>query len=581
MNFRFASGLLIVSATFVAPPAMGAHSLEQLLAMVPSESHAILIVSDLSRCSKDMESCLARMDRPETLMVGRPIDQLQSFLEIPSGFNETGAICAWTHDASWTALIPVTGGGDSIAALIESGGAAPVEANDRVIHMQRGEATLFVRRELVTHHESDYLLISTDLERASAYSIPTEGAWNAFSSIAGECGLALATTADIVIAVGPNSKTSALPAPFAAFSQLGEGYRGALLALDVDPMGLLVRAVVNADSGSPLANVFSGGVRSMAALTRLPKATPYAAVSVDIVGLGGGERFVSLAKSVDPEGKILPQWILARPDLVRWAQASAYPSKLGILAGGILNDSALVAGCNDPSALLEVMRHNVMGMSGTSGTFRTTATWTPEFEVKDNGVACAFGVKEEPLGPSEIPTAPESPSTEQFGGDAMAQMAKRVIYGSRGMHGLAHAHTDSLVVTFSQRPDVFGRAKKAVLAEGEALADDAVVRALANMAALDADLVAVIGIGPLARVVKQVSSAFGAPAESGPLGQVSTKTEPLYFALELQDGRAEAALIIPSSVLALGLQYAVTAMPSTPSPEDSDDPVVEVAPVVP
>ncbi|MDA0803445.1 MAG: hypothetical protein O2819_06785 [Planctomycetota bacterium] len=581
-----------------------AESIDSAITRVPPDVAWALIVPDLGVANKRLEECLARMNRPETAMIGRPIDQLQAFLEIPAGFDETGSLVAWSPTPSSAgggpgavesppviALVPIQAGVDPIGPLLDIGGATPVDGHDRLVSMTRGDRAYFVSRELVQTPRGSHLVVGSDAALVEGYALPTpplvfpvpanaastarlrshvgaaEVVFYSAAKASGTDALAGASGGPSPEVLGVSMDDSAMQA-IKALGELADGMQGAVTCFDIDPMALVVRWMMVAQPESPLAELLAGGVRAAPSLDRLPRATPYMALSVDLQGLGGATILRKLVAALGDTGKLAPDWLLEGADQVTWVQAAAYPSKLGILAGGVLNDSALVVGCQDPTAMLESMRVNVVSMSGVQGAMRREAVWEPDREVKDAGQAAAFTVKEMPMGPSELAElggtkeeVDDATVPQTVANDAMMIMARRMIFGSKGMTGLATTNDQALVVTFSQRPDVFRRAMEAVGGRGDRLAGDATVKALATMAALDGDVVAMLGIGQLSKVVRQVAGAFGGAGAGGPLDRISTRTDPVYATAEVGGGVIEAAVVIPASVMSLGLE-ALTVAPS-------------------
>ncbi len=586
----------------LSSPATGACAIgetaEDVMSRIPRDVTWAIIVPDLAATNRRLEECLARMNRPETAMIGRPMDQLQAYLEIPAGFDESGSLAAWMPALprgsdqataprepleTFMALVPLQDGVDPIGPLLDIGGATAATDHDGLVVVTRGEREFFIRRAPIDWRGAKHLVWGTDAVLVESYDIPenplslpdagTSSARRAEHVKASEVILVTATPAASASAVEaqlPGELDASARQAALALASLGEGIQGAVTCVDIDPMGVVLRWSMVATPGSPLATLLQGGERSASALNRLPQAAPYVAISIDVLGLGGAPALKHVLGLVDPTAQFTPPWLTVEAERVQWVQAAAYPSKLGVLAGGLLNDSALVVGCTQPVEMLEAMRANVMSMAGVRGAMRVDTTWEAEREVKDAGTAAAFAVKEVPLGPSELPDASDATAPDQVAADAMMQMGKRVIFGSKGMTGFAATIPNALVVTFSQRPDVFRRATEAAHGRGESLADESVIRALIKMAALDADISGVIGIGQLSRVVRQVAGAFGGAGSGGPLDRISTRTEPVYVAAEVGGGGVEAVAVVPASVLALSLDSITTGSRAAPRPEGAD-----------
>ena len=70
-------------------------SLEKTLEMIPEGALALGVVPRLDRLNDDMAEMLDAMNRPSTVLAGRPIEMLKAQMGISAGLNERGSLAAW------------------------------------------------------------------------------------------------------------------------------------------------------------------------------------------------------------------------------------------------------------------------------------------------------------------------------------------------------------------------------------------------------------------------------------------------------------------------------------------------------
>jgi len=294
------------------------------------------------------------------------------------------------------------------------------------------------------------------------------------------------------------------------------------------------------------------GEAGPAPFSLLPKAAIYGALSIDVRSVGGGAALKALAAAIDPTGAVMPTWLIDAAELVDGVQLGAYPSKLGVMAGGLLNDSSLVVVTKDPAAVQGIFKDRLMQMGGVAGGLKLTPTWEDARTLKDGTSAAAFELKPEPV-------ADDGQAREAAAG-AMQMLATQAIFGNRGMHGFARAGQGGLVVTYSQRPDVLTRATDAQAGRGATLADDAVVKSMMQWMVAKPDVVGLVGIGQLFKAARQIAGSFGGGADMLP--PVPSRAEPIGVALDVRGGRIEGAIVVPTAVLAAMAEYAADRGPA-------------------
>ena len=107
---------MVLALLAAAPCAAG--NAEAALAHVPPQAISFVVVPDLARAGADLSETLARMNRPETSVLGKPVEQLKGWLGVGEGFDERGSIVAYSTaiaeakvgepQAAWTLLLPAS-----------------------------------------------------------------------------------------------------------------------------------------------------------------------------------------------------------------------------------------------------------------------------------------------------------------------------------------------------------------------------------------------------------------------------------------------------------------------------------------
>ena len=535
-----------------AVPAARADRFADTLAIVPADAISVVAIPSLGVAGADIEQLIDRMGRAETVVGGKPIEQLKGLLGVTAGFDETGSMVAWhTRDRTLCLAVPSSDPAAFMAANLKPGPDGTMTFAGRAVHA----------RALAAH-----VLMSESKAAVDAYA-PGAGVMAAIAGASGERGIAVARAADMFawasgdaladaltqasqqaagVAAARGAGMPAVPVDSARVQALMQGLSSGLVAIDFDPLGVGVRAIATTKPDSTLATLMAGnGAADGAAtpsLAGLPKANFYVAAGVDIRAMGGGERFLELARAVGVEGDFLPEWIASQKDAIRAVRIAAYPSRLGIVAGGVLNDSACIIECDDPVALRDALRTALMGTEGKRDGLRYMPGWESDRKVKDELLADGFELKTEPLGPREAGDA-------DAGAMAIRQLGTQAIFGSRGMHGFMKAMParKALIVTFSQRPDVLTRAIAAVEG-GSSLGDDVVIKAMDPWLVERPQVVGYLALGQVVRAARQLAEMFGGAGDMIP--EIPARTEPIGGAMRFGGGTIEMAAIVPTGTVA-------------------------------
>jgi hypothetical protein len=558
---RFALGLaLLLTGATSATASTKLSELDQALALVPSDAIAFVLVPSPKRASDDLEQCIERMNRPEAALGGRPIDQLKARFGVSASFDDKGPVAlsvrapvAEGREPRMVLSLPTTDPKAFVAGNLRP---APDIAPDAY----RTSDDLVVYATLGAAH----VHLSTDPEAVRGFDAGA-GIAEPIRARLGARGAALLEKGDILTWAGRDAIRAATAsaseeaarqtpsdAPFAAqakemqatATRLLEGLENGLVVVDIDPLGLGLRSYATFAEGSELAGLAAGGKDRAGTFDRMPRSPFYAALRMDIDGLGGAAALERLLATV-PGQPTLPAWLERSKSAIRSMQLAIYPSRMGLAVGGLLNDSALFLETDEADAVRDGIRDAILATKGESGGLRREPRWEADRTLKSGEVTDAFEIVE-----TVIASKDTSPSDL-----SMQRIISQAIYGSRGFVGFVKRQRGGLVMTFSQRADVLERATK-VTGGAPSLGGDAQLAAyrewLIDRPELGgADIEGFLGIGQFGKLLQQIASLI--PGGEGiQLPQIPTSVEPVAAALEVDRGTVETAIVIPSGVLALG-----------------------------
>ncbi len=552
-----------IALTFIACASSSGDALDDVLAFIPKDAASLIVIPSLAKISGDIDACVAGMDRKETVIAGRPVDQLRGMLGIRESFDERGSMAAWTTS-------------------LPSGDAKPGEVRARpfVLLIPSEDPDAFVKANLAPGDDgvgtfrnekvysrtlAKHVIVSTSKTAVDGYDA-AGGIGSVLAKKIGERGMALAHGGDLVawasaIALAESQaaateqaqQSGQMPEGIAAgfagrtekFRELFAGVSDGLLVLDADALGLSVRAYSVYLPESELTKIASDAKpvtgNAAATLSGLPKSSFYLAAAIDAQALGGANKIDALTAALGVS-EFVPAWLSQAKEGVRSIRFAAYPSKLGILAGGALNDCAFLIETEQPQVIRDLFKSSLMAQAGKSDGVRKEPSWEDGRTLKNGTVADAFELKETPLGPSEAEGA-------DLSGVAMRQITRQAIFGSRGMHGFVKVMPKSVLITFSQRPDVLDRAISAANG-GDSLKDESVLVAMRPWLVPGAQVEAFISVGQILKVVKQIADSFGGGGMALP--SIPSRSPPIAIALRSDPQSFEAAVMIPTAVLAAG-----------------------------
>lgn len=551
-----------------------AQTFEKAMSLIPEYAVGMVAIPSLERLNNDLTDLLDRSGRSETVLAGRPIDMMAALVGFSAAFDDRGTFVAWWagdgKDEMLVFAVPVANSERFLSANLTRDEADAPNA------WRWGSGELVYARDLGSH-----VLLSASSDLVRTYDAG-KGLGPTLQEKLGDKGVALLEGADIAIwsgargleeirargeagaveAVDQDEEQDGRFSPEAIIEALararviGEGVEQVALGIDADALALSIKTYVRFDSESDLGRATVGGDSSVKGglLARLPENPYYAAVGIDIKGLGGVERFIDLAMLASIEDLTLPDWVVEMGAKLNGVQFAAYPSKLGLAMGGVLNDSSLVIESEDPSMLEALVEAAIKGANGNDGMIRRTTTWTNNKELKDGLVADEFTLK------TALRPKAERPEGARSGDFAMQNMINGLIFGSRGVQGLLKTTDDLMVVTFSRRPDVLERALAAATREG-GLGEDPVITAMRGWMLADPDIEVFIDVGRLGALARQLMKLI--PGVEETVIPFPEDMPPIGLALSLDGSTLETAAVLPSEVvgaaIGMGMQQALSA----------------------
>ena len=532
--------------------------------MAPVDAVSLAVVPDAQSLGEDMGELAAKLQRMQALTEMKPLDLLKSQLGVGPGMNDRGAFVAWfvvaaDQSLQWCALIPTTDSAQFLQANFE---ATPATAPD---------AFAWRGKTVYAKGIDGWVVVSQKADLARSY-VGKPGLVERLKKRLGERGFAILCDGDIGLWAGPqsladirnagqqtaeamdgatakpNEKNISNPDSKAEtkfdqqkssrdrVAKLMEGLTDGVTSIDVDPLGVLVRTYAVLDPASELGKSARGGVHTGANLNRLPRGPFVVAVSADMAGLGGTQAFLDLAAQV-PGGEQVPTWVEQNKNVASAIQFAIYPSKLGVVGGGLLNEAMLWIATADSAKAKSVLEQWMLSLSGEVDGQKRDATWEKDRVLKNGISTDAYAIKDIPLPKNGQPVRKSNP---------MERIVRSLMYGPKGPNGFVKTFPDGVFVTFSQRPDVIEKAANCATGTSS-LESDAVLTALRGWMMPKPDALAFVGVGSLLNVVRQAANAF--PIGGMEIPDAPPDLEPIAFALSVDGSKIETSTMIPTNVI--------------------------------
>ncbi len=569
----------LAAISLLSSLAVASEELDRALALVPDDAVSFVVWPSPKKSNSDCTGLLEQLGVGGAVIAGRPIDYFKASFGIGANFDETAPVVFFgvpgAANPSTPDLVFIVGTTDPTAFMQAN---LTPDGAPELNRFKTADGTLVsarVSEKCVIASPSAEALARYDMRkqpsiRDRVQRRMTAEEWGSLDR------------ADFVLWVNSDgmrvgSRIARENAPPEAdtttasnlANQVNEQLSDAVVALDVDPLGVWLRVIGIAKEGTPLAKLTATSESTAPArCDRLPGNPFYVAASVDCVGLGGSNALLDALALLGASRDAVPAWMLADAADVTGVQFAAYPSKLGVAVGGVLNDSALFIASRNPQGTLARMKEAFLALQGEAGGVKREPHWTDSKTLKSGAVASAFELKE-----TVVDLSKQAPGAEYF------RLGKQFIVGVRGFVGLAAATEGGVVVTFSQRPDVFGRAMAAGLAAGDApLSKDATIISMEEWLPPKRDVELMLGVGRLATLVTSIMESLGgvigqdAAASGMRIPTPDPSLEPVLMALEIGAGRVDGTMVLPAGVLkylssVYQQQARATAGAAEPSPQ--------------
>ena len=492
------------------------------------------------------------------MIAGRPIDLFKAQFGIGANFDESAPVIAYFIGKGEAATMVFVIGSTDPAAFMQ---ANMTPAGDAALGRYTSSLGMIVSARAVGNN----VIMSPSADAVAGYDASkpmgarfqarlTSEEWNSLD----RADLVYWVEADAMDALGKMMRLGSEELPIVAGSnavtaaanfdskKILEQLSDAVIAIDIDPLGVWLRTISIAREGSALAALTAARESSTSTkCLRLPGNPFYLAASIDCVGLGGVEALTDSMELMNIDRALLPEWIVSDGAAITSVQFAAYPSKLGVAVGGVLNDSALFIASKNPEGTLARMKASFLALKGEDGGVKRDPQWNDAKTLKSGTIANAFELKETITDMSQMPE-----------GSEYMRLGKQFVVGVRGLVGLAAVKEGGVVVTFSQRPDVFTRAMAAGVAGGDAaLASDATLQSIEEWLPPKRDAEIFLGVGRLAMLATSIMSGVGnvfgaeAGAAAPSIPTPDPSMEPLALSLGLGDGRIDGVLVVPTGVL--------------------------------
>lgn len=521
-----------------ASPTGGLNS--AVVKLIPPDAAIALVIPSLKSCSDELTQCLEGMDRAQFLLGSRPLDQLKSMSGFNVGVDDLGGLAVVMVERGQTMspvmLVPV-----SDAKTFLDGNFA---AHDGDRHT-RPDGLSVTARDLGSH-----VAISTD-EAAAREFAPQGGLGGAINGEFKAAGR-LIDGGELFVFARQNAMETVstrvretMRAMGARNMPVSPPCRCALMVIDVDPLAVIVRGLARFDAAAlGMANTDSKASVTMTALSGKSFYWAFAA------NMGSLAPLRSLF--ADASIRELPSWLWD----AQTVHFAAFPSPAG-LAGGLLNDSALVVKSNDPNSTRAAIKAGILAIAQDFTDIKREVKWEDSRPVKDVGDAAAF----------EIRTLDAPPAMAQ------QQMVEQLFFGRSAVRGFLSTTTDSLLMTFSQRPAVLAGALAALADPEKSLESSPMLTTMRQWMPAQRDVEAYVGVAQLVEMGRQVMQSFG--LADGPVPAIDAGAPPVGFAMDVDLSVVESSLILPGPIVAAMLdeamrQFAAAARTPGVNPEPAE-----------
>ncbi len=548
MNARLSAGRLAFAFTaflqFCAVAAAQSEpaAVQGILRVIPPDVHAAFIVPNLKHASGDHTRLLEGMDRANLLLGLRPIDQFKSVTGFIVGLDDHGSAAIVVVDAGNPAehrpartvtIVPVT----NAQEFIEGNLLEVVEGEPDA--RERADGLVVYVKALSAH-----VIMGEDMQTVRGYS-ERDGFERVLNNAAGERAAILTAGEFGVIIRQPaiaamkqsllrqaEQANVMLPGVAVLAQEIADDVDLLAMSIDCDPLAVIVRSFVRFRDEADFGKLAPAQPPAGRSLSRLPS-KPYAmALSVNLAALGGEGMLHGATQAIGDPPNALPEW-MTKTTAFDFAIA---PSPAGA-AGGLLNEAMLVLASDDPAAVRESIKRDVLSLQNNP-TITREAKWSddqPLSSASNELTADAW----------EVRTVSVPPELAQI------EVIERFLFGTAGMRGYVRQEPRTVLMTFSQRPAVLEaltqsvRQVSALSAPPDAgFGGSATIRTMRKWMPAQR----VIEVYLHAAAARQMLAPFFAGA--GVLPEFSAGLPPIGAAMDVSPQRTDATVIVPAGVLA-------------------------------
>ncbi|MCP4835729.1 MAG: hypothetical protein GY895_13320 [Phycisphaera sp.] len=555
---RLACLLVVPLALACTAPNARADGLGDALDLVPDDAVAWAVVPSLSSLNADLSDLIDRADRPELAVAGRPVDVMVSQFGVAAGFDERGAFAIWSPTiddlllGAGTVAVPV----ESAERFLDANFDPEPAGGDGAY--RRSDGTLLFARVVDRH-----VLLAPRRDLVDGWK-PSNGGERRLVDSFGETAVSDMRDHDALLRIsgaamaaaerfaseqvpeddGDGGFGASMPIDptilTARFREAAGGAEDIVVGLEFDALAIGIRGWTTYSEGSLAARAAASARPTTAPLGSLPSGPYYMAMGVDLAGLGGAMAARVILEIVGDDFGDLSE-LTAMGDIVEGIAFSMRPSKLGVAMGGILNDAGVVIRTDDPARVAAMVARGVEALDGVEGAIERDASFESAVKQRSGTVADEITVKAE-IAPEQL----REPGSRV--GDASIELtATRMVFGPRGWLGLGRAAGPGYVMTFSRRPDVFGR-----YSDAKGLQDDPVISSMGSWMPRNPSVQAFIDVGRLAGLARQVAGLV--PGGEGLVPALDDTMPPIGFGLalvaaEANTARVEWGLVVPSEIV--------------------------------
>ena len=378
MRQIFAATLSILLASpCIVGTAWASVDLDRALALIPESATGFVAWPSPKKSNADCIGMLEQLGVGGAMIAGRPIDLFKAQFGIGANFDESAPVIAYFIGKGEAATMVFVIGSTDPAAFMQ---ANMTPAGDAALGRYTSSLGMIVSARAVGNN----VIMSPSADAVAGYDASkpmgarfqarlTSEEWSSLD----RADLVYWVEADAMDALGKMMRLGSEELPIVAGSnavtaaasfdskKILEQLSDAVIAIDIDPLGVWLRTISIAREGSALAALTAARESSTSTkCLRLPGNPFYLAASIDCVGLGGVEALTDSMELMNIDRALLPEWIVSDGAAITSVQFAAYPSKLGVAVGGVLNDSELFIASKNPEGTLARMKASFLALKG-------------------------------------------------------------------------------------------------------------------------------------------------------------------------------------------------------------------------